>query len=504
MPFVPTNATIRTGDSWTNALMNTLASDLQTAFTSVPATDMADPLTMTQDVNGSNRALYGFRTYIGTVPDPTHGIVDATSHGMSESATGAVNANALQVAINSLPSYGGAICIPPGTYTIDPGIELDGSSGGVRSAVELFGFGDSTLLKLTAASAAIPLFNFGSGAQTTVRNLRIDGQNTLQTGVSRGAFETSGTSVACMIENVTVENYLGYAVKVEPSSSFFRIHRCRLEATDATIYLVAAIGQTAPGYTSIHGCQITGSQHGIFMFGGVSSTVIRACNITGCGAYGIFFQTSQMQSIDKVSIIGCHISGCQKGMYFYNTQNSAIPNTEHIRYVTVTGSTISSSTEQGIFFHSTAAAASNDLYTSQIRHCTFNGNIISRNAGIGIDTTKLLTENPPVADSIFAANILYANNDGIKIHGPSDIQGTFGQRMQRNSIFGNCSFDDRGSDATQGYDVILLKAQTAALYVTKHTVVANCVDGTDTFASDLTGIYDTGYQTDIGHNAGND
>ena len=155
--------------------------------------------------------------------------------GMSPSATAAVNATALQAAIDAVPSDGGELCIPTGSYNINAAptlktrLTISGCSDvGVNT-------GQTTRLVYSGAGA---LFSI-TVPYVTLRNLRVDG-----TGIAgQKGFYVSAQSVR--LYNVEATLFRGggsYGIHAEGTNGSDRMvasnHWRGVQATNSTVGIV--------------------------------------------------------------------------------------------------------------------------------------------------------------------------------------------------------------------------------------------------------------------------
>lgn len=90
---------------------------------------------------------------------------------------------ALQAAINAVPSSGGTVTIPAGTYVVSSTLVID------KDATVITGVGASTIIRVASSALGIDVFRIGNGTTTrahcAIRNMRInaDGQKTAGRGI---------------------------------------------------------------------------------------------------------------------------------------------------------------------------------------------------------------------------------------------------------------------------------------------------------------------------------
>lgn len=224
-------ASLAKGDRWRNSYFNSLVANLMATFGALNFNNDFENqcIIMDQNLHGGYNSTYGFQRMFlndavadpcaskqAVVSPPSAAIAGLKSSTTYVEATADANAVAIQRAIDSLPSTGGTVLIPPGFYYIRTNtltgytIYLCGT-GTPKPNVKLVGFGDASHLYLyngSLQSSAFSASNNGSSVSgLEVSNLKIESNGTASTGI------TATDSASMLVEDVTFKGFYHNAVR---------------------------------------------------------------------------------------------------------------------------------------------------------------------------------------------------------------------------------------------------------------------------------------------------
>ena len=471
MGFTPTYDDLDERQPWENKFYNTLIDDLQTFANALTGADFAAPLVLSksgQDLDGGDHYVYGFKRWFG------HGtnisVRDVTAFGAT--GGGAVSdLAAIQATIDDLPTSGGAVFFPPGTYLVSGAINMRGT-GGTRNNVTLYGFGKATVLKLANAANAsvIEVSTTGTATGMLIQDLRITSNSANQTSTVAGISCTNANDVT--IENVWIDDVKGDGILLDGADRV-RVHGARV--TDCTRHGIAHGSSGGQGtYVTIEGCHIESNdatgldfeypplylivcgnqvfdnvQHGIqcyFNTGTSFEEVLIANNIlqNNGSAGGTAF--------DGITVVHAGGVTCRNVVISGNVLNSGDRDgivlegnaTSHIRGFSITGNTIVGQIFKGI------------RVGANVKYGTITGNVVMNSNSYGLD-----------------------------------VNGTSGNTAAYLSITGNCFADDRAGLASQDYGIVL------GAFADSCVAIGNTLYGNVTAQ-----LLDQGTNNDIAHNPG--
>lgn len=382
MPFVSSIGKLAERVPWLNRYWNTHQQDVETAMSNLTASDFADgtlDLDSSQDIDGNDNSLWGFRRYLGT-GTTSNCVIDVTSYG-SMTVAGAYEF--IQNAIDDLPDEGGCIMFPPGTYRIENSIYAAGSNDD-KSNVTLLGFGNSTYIYSQSTTRNEPVFRLGkrSGQSNGMQiiGMRIDGgslSGSYQAGVSLDG------SRGAKVHGVTFEDIDGSGIHIRGSQDA-DIAYCRFDGMDD--------GDSGEGYGIYHA--------------GTLGDVNRADETIGLKVYG------------------CHFVDCDSdGIRLAATTNAQITN------CTFDACGVSDTTASGIRIETLSTASVKNV---MVRNCTF-----IRNRLCGIDVAASHAGNA-ITGLVFSGNTF--QKDSLTQYGIR-IVGADGSPIRAFTISGNTALE---------------------------------------------------------------
>jgi parallel beta-helix repeat protein len=241
--------------------------------------------------------------------------------------TGATDStSAIQAALNAVPSGGGVVYIPAGTYLVSASLTM--ASGtmlvGDGWASELFMAADANLEHIADASDT---------SECCIRDLQINGNGTNQTG--GGTSMVGGdSSVDLTVRNVWVHNSWGQGIYFGGAAGAL------IEGCYATANGVGSVNGFGFGlndgaaYNRITGCYTSGNLEGGYsVYGSSAANAAHDTVIVGCTAY-----TESEIGFNIYNAYNCTVSGCNA----VDCGTAGIQVEYEAANVTVTGCTVSS------------------------------------------------------------------------------------------------------------------------------------------------------------------
>jgi hypothetical protein len=225
----------------------------------------------------------------GTVSFSTSGIISPGWWGFSTSATAAQNADRFQEAVNSLPATtGGAVVIPPGTYSMDDSITF-----GSKAISVIGSHPEMCLLSNTADASEKHGFIFTRSHH--VRNITLKTSANLTQNRSMFAIRmnldgvtVSGGNQATVYEHVKVRGYNGGIYN--DGGDAYNIDRAYLKDIDIQ---VSGDGAVATGICCLNLNRINQ----------ILAHLIQA-DQNGCGEHALYFFGSKQITLDTAKITG--------------------------------------------------------------------------------------------------------------------------------------------------------------------------------------------------------
>jgi hypothetical protein len=476
-------ADVDVNGGWKNTNLIALVTALQAWFGNIDGLDFAWPLVMAGDMDGCGQSIYNVKKWLGPAVGDVQ-VRDASGFGMSPSNTGTQNATALQAAIDDLPNgTGGCVVIPPGVYTINPGIIVDGSvtSGKEISNVTLMGFGDcTTLIRPSAYSPTTPMLDLGGQANMAVSNLKIDG-NYSSTYPSYKSTAITGLGADSIIIGVTIHDAANGVQALDAARIL--IKECRFSGVmDYAAYLEETTLAELGG--SVSNCHIESG--GILVFGAYRGLRIYRNFFCNAGGYGVALVPKNTANIEMMSIRDNIFSGA-----LLNSIHITGPEADHgfsPRHIGIVGNIMRGGQASGINFQDTTRIGTDSESASRY-HVTI-GNIITDATAAGIHMHSGTHGIVSPSRSTFSGNVALRNCDaGIKADGNDHMLGV-GCASKRNVFVGNALCDDGGSNPVQLWGIYLNGSRSSATYaasVSTNLVFANVADGNSQDDYDDTG-----------------
>lgn len=391
MPFTPQIPSINPGDPWTAALYNKLVDDLEIFLDGIEADpDLSVEIELTksrQHLDGGNNALHSFRRYFGRFAEPQTQVRDAVGFGADP--TGVTFANVfINQAIASLPTEGGIVYLPPGTYAIGGPIEMT-DTGDVNNVI-LLGSGPSTVLRQANTQNVTSIVDFEGGTGCVLANLRIEGNSAQNTSVATNGVDYRNTT-RCMLMNVVINDVRGYGVIMGQEVG---------DGSDP------ATGQLVVN-CRISNCGLDGIYQDTDLAGSVGQWMVIRNYVHDCTGYGIILARSSGEGIARRN--HCYRNG-QSGIAINFRDLGVQVDSTNI----ISGNVCYENTLHGI------QVGSNDQLTKQ---AVVAGNLCHDNGGDGLR----LTGAEDYTGCNFSTNVCYRNGgSGIRIEGGLGGEGLVG------------------------------------------------------------------------------
>lgn len=471
---------------WKNSYWNSLIDDIDSAMSNLTGSDLAEDIVLgaDQNIDGGDNSLYGFRRYFG-FGGTGYCVVDVTSYG---AGTGILNdKSTIQEAIDDLPSTGGIIFFPPGSYLLEGSVWLAGTSQD-KSNVVLVGSGPSTSIITTGTCDNVPQIMMGKSNGLSegmqVLNMRFDGSGTTDgyhAGISLNGSKNARV-IGCHFEDIE-----GSGIHAIGSIGAM-IHKCNfIDMGEASsydglegcgIYHGAVVGNNRTiseiDMLSVTNCYFADNmKHGIYLTG-ASNVRISDCTFDQNEEYGILIETLSRSSVRGVIIKNCT---------FYDNYYDGIafearePGTS-IAGIVISGNTVTGSSQQnnGISLYGAEV--------SPIRFFTITGN-----SCIGNDDNGIFIRNG-CQQGVVVGNVCNNNNDGGGDDGGIYLEGGEDEPVEYVSVSGNACGDDRAAGS---------RTQDYGIYFGSNT--RNCAMVANALHNNLTANYDdNGTDNDVSHN----
>lgn len=317
---------------------------------------------------------------------------------------GGFNGSSIQAAINDLPSTGGLVFLPDGTYTISQTINL-------RTGVVLWGYGkESTILQrttgtFTATDNAFIYANSVNGCG--LLNLQLDGNAQTETALG-SLFRTGGTSSRIWIRDCYLKRNGATAlgndgIRLESTGRGFWITDCLIEdmrRNGISVIEAQDFFITDNEVVNTSGSLVNNSNHAIDVepnsgkktrMGTIQDNIIRGWRVGGIQLVGAAAApTTVSRDIARVNVIGNTIEDCgARGILVWS-----------FRDVVVQGNTLDQTGLQG--------GVTGCVHVEDSENVVIDGNTLLRN-GIGAqneDGIDVLCNSATQR----SANIVISNN----------------------------------------------------------------------------------------------
>lgn len=253
----------------------TLGAFYQKPGTGIPGTDLAASVQtqLSQAASAYQKPAGGIpatdlTSSVQTTLSTANTVVNAKAYGaVGDGATD--DTSSIQSAINSLPSSGGTVRLPAGTYVISQPITID------KDAVSLEGIGAASIIRVSSGALGIDVIKIGNGTTTrahcAVRNLKI----------SADGFKTAGRGIVlnkCFkiwLQNLLIENQYRALHFINTTEVWLSASDIR-DTKEHGLFIDNAIGQGFDWY--INDCvfdnpNVTNTGSGIYWDGGETLVV---------------------------------------------------------------------------------------------------------------------------------------------------------------------------------------------------------------------------------------
>lgn len=529
MGFTPTYESLAEGQEWKNDYYTQLVADLDDAdglhggLRNLDGSDFADERVYLnnagQDLDGGTNAIHKFKRWMGHTGGsggaeyvPGRAIKDVTGFGaVGDGITD--DTTAFRDAVSDLPSTGGIILVPPGTYRITDTIGLTYTEPpGVfyKNDVAFIGFGDCSKIIFTT-SLSKWMFNLGYVSQVASRvyvaNLRFDGGG-YATNNAIDSYKTSGVT----IYNCSFEN-LGYALGVLDTEDIL-INNCRFVACSRAVSPTTGWGSyhANADRVIISACKMLDMAAGT----GVGAEHLRDSSIRGCYmnnvglAIDIAINASASENAAGIAFIGNILRKDSSGGLGIRIKNNVDDAARFLHGITI----LRNYTERyadGIILEAKSGQSVGNPYLTRLGGIGVTGNVMEECIE-SVETVDYTSATPPAYSSVPCHGISIAGNAfndhgitlgrGIRINRPGDAGPAGSDPNGPTAIFGNSLSDTRrGSGNKQNYSVYLYRTtlppwRIANLSIAGNTMFNNTVENIKGYQSKY---FD---DMDLGHNPG--
>jgi len=452
---------------------NALVTAMVNHFSNLNGVDFEAPFDLSktdQDLEGGAHSIYNFRKWFGYGTTDVC-VRDVCGYGAKGDGT-TDDLTAIQAALDDMPTTGGALFFPPGTYISSGTIKMAGTTG-TRSKIMCFGCGAASIIKRDSSSDNGPLIQMGYGEVAsegmTLMGLSFDG-NSANQGASavQSLVSMADTDHAKILFcNLTDSAQDGIHVY---GSNDGAIYKCRVYANERHGIYQGNIQRTCNDLL-ITDSFITDNSNSGILLGPVTVAQIADCIIYNNAENGIGLYTQPNLSLSDVSIEGCTCKGNGNvGIHLNNAYSGT-----RISGCAIEGNTCNDNTNYGIALVGAANAG--------IVFCTICGNICDSNLIHGI---YLYTH---IKYCTLTGNTC-SNNRGATTGSGIYADGTEGDEIELNSICANPCVND-ATDEYQQYGIYM------GTNTKDNTLIANT-----TYGNGTSNIYDDGDDNDIAHNTG--
>lgn len=482
MSFEPTYHNLSERQPWKNEYFNQLVQDIDGALTDLTGSDLSAPfvLPLGTNIDGGYNALYGFRSWFGRTSSDT-GVKDVTGFG-ARGNNSTDDAAAIQEAINSLPTTGGAIFFPPGRYMIGDTIRMNGTDGTFRENVTLFGCGHASRLISNGDipdNAAMIAMNAESSREAqyqTIQGLFLDGasQGTLVDGINMAS-----TIDASLLE-VNVNDVSGDGINIGGSKTAIL---AQVNIWDCIRYGLSQVTGNMCERTLVRGMTIGSAGSDAIHITGARGVILGELTIKDPTGHGVYIGTQNITTTSLISIADGMIFGAE-GSGMDGIRIDATTPGKDISNLIITGTMIYECDGSGIFMQGGE--------TGSIKNFSISGATCHRNGIDGITLHKGVSHGT-ITGSVLTSNGSQApssTGNGIRI-GSTD---TDDPEVKQIAVTGSvCT--EKHSQQRQKYGVKLNETSRDCV------VVGNDV-AENYAAADPLNIYNVGTDNEIAHNQG--
>lgn len=205
----------------TAKIWNQTMVDLENHLNGLTGADLEAPLVLgraSQNLDGDDHYIHSFSRWFGHGNDVS--VRDVVGFGAVGNGSDD-DWGSIMDAIDDLPSTGGVVFFPPGTYIVTDTIQMKGRRPDVdpRQNVTLVGSGRGTVLKLEDDTNKA-IVAFGKDAENMViTNLKLDGNDTAQDSETTQSLLDCSLSNHCTASQLWIENSVSYGILVDGASN---------------------------------------------------------------------------------------------------------------------------------------------------------------------------------------------------------------------------------------------------------------------------------------------
>jgi len=436
-----------------------------------------------QNLDGDGKYIHSFSRWFGGTSATS--VKDVTGFGaVGDGSTDDIEA--IMDAIDDMPSTGGILFFPPGTYLVGKAIQMMGRDPKHNriDGVTIAGAGRSSVIKVKTGSDVTAIEMGQTARDMMVTNIRIDGNKSGQsTGYGLHGISAENTW-NCLITGCWIDFIQGVGIEVRHAINL-TISNCFINGTtkagirhhtggergDGLIISACTINTPGDPSNAIEG-------EGIRLIPCPRKAVISGCTVEDSWGNGIIVSTSDSQNCDNISITGNTVTNSGRALGSVTSTGIVVASPYaglRAGKVTITGNFVELSDTDGI-----RVIASDG---GDIQGFTVSSNVVTNNDENGIFVGES-THGSVCANSVQdnGQDAGGSSREGIRIIGATDNE------TQYVSISSNGVFDSQGSP-TQQIGIHTLSTSKDCVVV-GNSVRNNAVQD----------ILDEGIDNDIAHN----
>jgi hypothetical protein len=531
MPFTnPSWYPLARGERFTATMYNELITKIKAGLSDIDGDqvsgygDLNVPVTLDrglQGINGSNNRMWKFKSIMGTEGDTVAGgaaekvVRDVSGYGFSANNTGAAggttNRNAMQAAIDDLPTTGGVILVPPGIFDFNGQVTLRGSSGTHKDNVTITGFGPCTQLKqmgVHSGTGSGPFFVMGGTNAKKVKghvvcDMILDGYSDFSDPLHQtDCIHMGSHSFRPVVHNLTMKNTYNGGPALTVSATDLTspvISHCRFSnITGHCISMTSSTSVDTIGRPLITGniFETPGASSYYIWFDGTMYGAIISGNIFKASpqpAIVIQANPATNDRMEGIQITGNLFDSNKHGIQLWKTDQTGDASIGYLRNCVICGNVVANATDNGIdllqqYIYASAPDTSNRAHS-------ICGNVVidSDSSGIAADGDVGGGFAADIRAGSISGNCSYGNGgQGISMRSEMGNAYDNGNRLDKNTMFGNCCYDNDG----YGIKLFFHTGVTETDAIENNVITGNIVDQNDTGS-----IYADG-DNDINHNVG--
>lgn len=361
---------------WENRFYNDLITALQNAFTNLNGIDMTAPLVLSksnQHLDGGGHNIYGIKKWFGYGGSDVC-LRDVTGAGAKGDGT-TDDLLAIQAVIDELPTWGGIVFFPPGTYVVSGSILMAGSSGN-KTNVTLMGSGRSTTLKFKNTSTACSMIRMGNSISKptgmAIMGFSLDGNKANQAAGNWALLDISDTAEAS-VWGVRVFNSKKDGI-VAGGSSDAELSVVTSDTND-NCGIINGTENRAFDNLSLDSCFFYGNTIDGGQLGPFTRLTINGSHFHTNGTHGLRIQTQRDGSVKDLSIGGASAfrQNGGDGLFVWVSIDGTSASG-----LTITGNTVGENGANGIRIKGEKGKASAFI---------ISGNAVNKNGNAGISAT---------------------------------------------------------------------------------------------------------------------